>query len=106
MMIQRHIGLLVLLLFAASLVSWPVEAAKGARSEHAAASTTVVDKVNINTADVHELMKLKGIGRTVAERIVQYRDTHGPFKSAEDLTNVKGIGPRLMEKHRARIVVK
>lgn len=105
MITHRCIALTVLLLLSSWLQPWPV-AAKGARSEHVTASTTVAEKVNINTADVHELMKLKGIGRKVAERIVEYRGAHGPFKSPDDLRNVEGIGPRLMEQHRSRIVVK
>jgi competence protein ComEA len=64
------------------------------------------DKVNINTADVKQLMKLSGVGRSVAERIVQYRDAHGPFKKAEELRKVEGVGTGLWERNRERIVVK
>ena len=63
-------------------------------------------KVNINTADVKELMKLSGVGRSLAEKIVQYRDAHGPFKKATDLRKVEGVGDGLWEKNRARVVVK
>jgi competence protein ComEA len=63
-------------------------------------------KININTADVNELMKLAGVGRSLAEKIVQYRDAHGPFKTATDLRKVEGVGQSLWEKNRARIVVK
>ena len=64
------------------------------------------DKVNINTANVKELMKLSGVGRSVAERIVQYRDAHGPFKKSEELHKVEGVGAGLWERNRERIVVK
>jgi competence protein ComEA len=64
------------------------------------------DKVNINTATARQLQKLEGVGHTVAERIVQYRETHGPFKRGEDLRKVEGIGAALWEKNRERIVVK
>ena len=70
------------------------------------AAATVGAKININTADVNELMKLAGVGRSLAEKIVQYRDTHGPFKTATDLRKVDGVGRSLWEKNRARIVVK
>jgi competence protein ComEA len=62
--------------------------------------------VNINTADVKGLMSLTGIGEKVAERIVAYRAANGPFKAPDDLRKVSGVGPGLLEKNRARIVVK
>lgn len=64
------------------------------------------DKVNINTADVKQLMKLSGVGRSVAERIVQYRDAHGPFKKPEELRKVEGVSAGLWERNRERIVVR
>ena len=64
------------------------------------------DRVNINTADVKALMTLSGVGRSLAEKIVKYRDEHGEFKKATDLRKVDGVGDALWEKNRARIVVK
>ncbi|HEY3101471.1 MAG TPA: helix-hairpin-helix domain-containing protein [Methylomirabilota bacterium] len=78
-------------------------------SESFAASATAAskhDKVNINTATAKELQALDGVGHTVAERIVHYREEHGPFKRAEDLRKVEGIGAGLWERNRERIVVK
>jgi len=74
-------------------------ATAGDKAEHG-------DKVNINTADVKELMKLQGVGRSLAEKIVQYRDAHGPFKKAGDFRKVDGVGDGVWEKNRERIVVK
>jgi competence protein ComEA len=63
--------------------------------------------VNINTADAVTISEqLKGIGLSKAEAIVEYRDKHGPFKSAEDLSLVKGIGERTVEINRGDIRVK
>jgi len=63
--------------------------------------------VNINTADAKTLAtNIKGVGDKKAEAIVQYRDKHGPFKSADDLIKVKGIGPQLIEKNRDSLLVK
>lgn len=53
------------------------------------------DPVNINQADAMTISKnLKGIGLKKAEAIVEYRTKHGPFKKAEDLAKVKGIGDK------------
>ena len=48
--------------------------------------------VNVNTASIEQLSALPGIGEGFAERIVEYRETVGPFESAEDLLSVEGIG--------------
>jgi len=63
--------------------------------------------VDINTADAKTLAaNINGVGNKKAEEIVQYRDKHGPFKNADDLTKVKGIGPSLIEKNRDILLVK
>ena len=51
-------------------------------------------------------MTLSGVGRSLAEKIVKYRDEHGRFKKAADLRKVEGVGETLWEKNRERIVVK
>jgi competence protein ComEA len=63
-------------------------------------------KVNINTADVKSLMTLTGVGRKVAEKIVEYRDNHGPFKQADEIRKVEGVGHGVWERNRERIVTK
>ena len=50
------------------------------------------EKVNINTANQTELDSLPGIGASLAQRIIEYREENGDFKSIEDIQNVKGIG--------------
>ena len=50
------------------------------------------NKVNINTANQSELDSLPGIGPSIAQRIIEYREENGNFKRIEDLQNVKGIG--------------
>ncbi|MGH2783684.1 MAG: helix-hairpin-helix domain-containing protein [Actinomycetota bacterium] len=55
------------------------------------------DKVNINTATVSQLEELPGIGEVIAQRIVDYRTQHGPFKTVRDLLKVEGIGEKKFE---------
>lgn len=65
------------------------------------------DPVNINTADAETISaELQGVGMSKAQAIVEYRKNHGPFKSYEDLTLVKGIGARTVEINRAKILFK
>ncbi len=62
--------------------------------------------VNINTADSETLVDdLVGIGPQKAMAIIRYRQQHGPFKQAEDLTLVTGIGVKTVEQNRSRITV-
>lgn len=53
--------------------------------------------VNINTADAAELAALPGIGKVLAQRILDYRRVHGDFSAVEQLTNVEGIGEGKLE---------
>ena len=62
--------------------------------------------VNINKADATTIAKsLDGIGQSKADAIVAWRDANGPFKSADDLTQVKGIGKATLERNRASILL-
>lgn len=62
--------------------------------------------VDINKADAKALsVVLHGVGTKTAAAIVEYRDKHGPFRSVNDLTKVKGIGPKTVERNRTNITV-
>ncbi|OOG57393.1 ComEA family DNA-binding protein [Rhodanobacter sp. C03] len=68
--------------------------------------TFAATAVNINKADAATIASsLDGIGQSKAEAIVAWRDAHGPFKSADDLAQVKGIGPATLERNRAAILL-
>jgi competence protein ComEA len=91
---------------AAALLVTPALAATVSRTETITVSAPVGTKVNINTASVKDLMTLDGVGKKVAEKIVEYRGAHGAFKKAADLRKVEGLGDALWERNKDRIVVK
>lgn len=63
------------------------------------------EMVNINTADVEELKKLKGIGPAMAQRIIDYREANGSFQAPEDIMQVKGIGKAKYAKLKEQIAI-
>ncbi|HEY8520983.1 MAG TPA: helix-hairpin-helix domain-containing protein [Gammaproteobacteria bacterium] len=71
------------------------------------ASLAWAGPVNINTADAATLAaELDGVGPALAEEIVRDREQNGAFESPEELTRVKGIGPRIVEMNRANILTR
>lgn len=86
--VSSLVSLIVLLLFAAQT------------------SAAAEPLININLAGGDVLAdKLIGIGPAKAKAIILYRELHGPFKTVDELINVKGIGPRTLEKIRSQLVV-
>lgn len=68
------------------------------------APTAIAGPVNVNTADARTLAReLQGVGMAKAEAIVSYREKNGPFKSADDLVKVKGLGKKLIEQNKANL---
>ncbi|MFQ6117641.1 MAG: ComEA family DNA-binding protein [Candidatus Bipolaricaulia bacterium] len=63
------------------------------------------EPLDLNEASFSELLGLPGIGPKLAERIVRYRERHGPFNSLEELLNVEGIGPKLLQRLEGRLTV-
>ncbi len=68
-------------------------AAGGRRRRHKAPD----DLVDLNTADAATLETLPGIGPTLAERIVEFREANGPFASLDDLLDVAGTSPKMVD---------
>lgn len=72
----------------------------------AGAVVAVAGPVNVNTADAETISaELQGVGISKAIAIVEYRKANGPFKSADELMQVKGIGARTVEINRKNIRV-
>lgn len=75
-------------------------------SDNGSNPENVNNKIDINSATKEQLMSLKGIGESYSEKIIEYRDTKGPFKTIEELKNVSGIGEKTFEKIKDSIEVR
>ena len=69
-------------------------------------SEAVGGKININVADASALQTINGVGESLANKIINYRQKNGKFKSIDDLKNVSGIGEKKFEDIKDKIVVK
>jgi competence protein ComEA len=75
-------------------------APSGPDAPQAQPATAGSGPVNINTASAAELETLPGIGPAMAQRILEHREANGPFATVDDLQNVRGIGPTMLEELR------
>lgn len=97
-----HVRLFAATLLAASLVAAVGSATALAAGADAKQEIAVVD---INNATVEELISVPGIGQVVAQRIVEFREKNGPYKTVDDLLKVQGIGEKSLAKIRDRVSV-
>ena len=63
------------------------------------------DKISLNQANLQQLQMLSGVGEKKAQAIMEYRQKHGGFKSIDELMNIKGIGPKLLEKNKSKLML-
>ena len=94
-------------------VPWRVEVERNDRADASASisqpdgpdSLLEGETVNLNTASLHDLERLPGVGSTRAQAIMDYRQEHGPFRTVDDLLQVSGIGPGTLEELRVYVTV-
>lgn len=86
-------------------IAAPPDAHAGSKATGGGEERTKGDLVNINTADAETLGTLPGVGPSLAQRIIDYRKEHGPFKAVDELLNVRGIGDRSLARFRERLTV-
>lgn len=77
-----------------------------ATAEQAADPRRPPTTINLNTATQPELEALPGIGPSIARRIIERRDTKGPYATVDDLDKVRGIGPVILERIRPYVSVR
>jgi competence protein ComEA len=91
--------------FASAVVALSFVAMLFASSVFAEPKPAPAGKVNLNTASAQQLTVLPGVGPKLAERIVEYRQKAGGFKSTQELMNVGGIGEKNFAKLQPHVVV-
>ena len=98
-------GLLVL---SALAVQVPAVSAQEVTSETGSVSTSlqVQQRIDLNAATVEQLITLPGVGQSKAKAIVKYREEVGPFLEVAQLTQVKGIGEKMLSKIERFVQVK
>ena len=63
------------------------------------------EPVDVNSASAEEIAKaMRGVGRVIAQRVVDYRDSNGAFLTIDDLIEIRGIGQKTVERNRDQIV--
>ena len=102
-MIRMMTAIVLVLGLVATLASAQEAARPAAKAATSSASSGT--PINLNTATVAQLETLPGIGKSTAERILEYRQKNGGFKKVEDLMNVRGIGEKSFLKMKALITV-
>ncbi len=83
----------------------PDKSSHGSPKDKPIPKTQLTNIVNLNSAGLEELCTLPGIGEVKAQAIIDYRKENGPFQSLEEITKVKGIGVKTLEKIRHRLSV-
>jgi len=100
---QSYLLVLAAFLVAVMLVAEPNNVWAAPSSGQTGANQVAM--VNLNQASLEDLTSVRGIGPSIAQRIVDYRTDHGSFESVSDLTRVKGIGQATYEKIKQQVTL-
>ncbi len=100
---MMRIVMVVLLILGLGIAAQASQEAPRRATPAAKASSSA--PLNLNTATVAQLETLPGIGKSTAERILEYREKSGGFKKIEDLMNVRGVGERSFLKLKPLVTV-
>lgn len=96
----------LILMFVSLGTGFAAQKSSAAAVDQAVAGTSIaIEKIDINNADEEMLTTLPGVGPKTATRINDYRKANGPFRSVDDLLNIKGIGPKVLDKLKPHITV-
>jgi competence protein ComEA len=95
----------MLMILALALGVGVVAAQDGSPARRSSSPAPAPASINLNTATAAQLDALPGVGKAMAERIVEYRQKNGGFKKIEDLMNVRGIGEKNFLKLKPYITV-
>ena len=100
--VMKNYLLLLALMFVFGFVG--LSPATVSAAENPAAKVSI-ETIHLNQATAEQLQVLPGVGPALSERIVAYRDAHGPFKSVDQLAEVKGIGEAKLAKLRDQLTI-
>ena len=101
---MKKIHIVVMFLIALAFAS-PATHSLAASQKSAHRSIAQINKVSINTADAASLTTVPGIGPKTAEKIVEYRQKNGRFKTVKEITRVQGIGEKSLSKIRSYLTL-
>jgi competence protein ComEA len=105
MKLNRIVAFAVASLLALGSFAPVASAAEKSARKPAKTSKPAVGAINLNSASAEQLASLPGVGEKLAARIVEYRTKQGPFKSTQELMNVKGVGEKNFQRIQAHLTV-
>ncbi|OQA57352.1 MAG: ComE operon protein 1 [Candidatus Omnitrophica bacterium ADurb.Bin277] len=103
--IKKIMGTFLVVTFLAGGLTLAAATKVHAAPKAAAPAVSAPAMININKANVEELDKIRGIGPAMAQRIVDFRTQNGPFKSVDDLVQVRGIGGSKLQQIKSQVTV-